>query len=154
MKHRRKVNGEQKITLQIVQQLKTKIINFKPEQLFCRLWKAKFLLETQTHCIDGDDNVQFVTDSDNEFTQYQTARKKLQSTGISPVSSHALPQHNRITDVKLKLDEVMNTIKSDISEGYKVQDDCLEDSESDSYGKSDMKGKANQLVRLYETIQE
>ena len=144
MKHRRKVNGEQKITLQIAQQLKTKIINFKPEQLFCRLWKAKFLLETQAHCIDGD----------NEFTQYQTARKKLQSTGISPVSSHALPQHNRITDVKLKLDEVMNTIKSDISEGYKVQDDCLEDSESDSYGKSDMKGKANQLVRLYETIQE
>ena len=46
MKHRRKVNGEQKITLQIAQQLKTKIINFKPEQLFCRLWKAKFLLET------------------------------------------------------------------------------------------------------------
>ena len=43
----------------------------------------------------------------------------------------------------MKLDEVMNTIKSDISEGYKVQDDCLEDSESDSYGKSDMKGKAN-----------
>ena len=119
MKHRRKVDGEQMITLQIAQQLKTKIINFKAEQLFCRLWKAKFLLKTQTHRIDGNDKVQFVTDTDNEFTEYQTARKKLQSIGISPVSLHALPQHSQITDVKLKLDKVMNTIKSDISKDTK-----------------------------------
>ena len=45
MKHRRKVKGEQVITLQIAQQLKTKIINVVPGQLFCRQCKAKFLLE-------------------------------------------------------------------------------------------------------------
>ena len=64
--------------------------------------------------------------------------KKLQSIGISPVSLHAF----------------MNTIKSDISEAYKVQVDCLEDSESDSYGKNDMKEKSNDLVRLHEAMQE
>ena len=32
----------------------------------------------------------------------------------------------------MKLDKVMNTLKSNISEAYKVQVDCLEDSESDS----------------------
>ena len=45
MKHRPKVKGEQVITLQIFQQLKTKNINVVPEQLFCRQCKAKFLLE-------------------------------------------------------------------------------------------------------------
>ena len=37
----------------------------------------------------------------------------------------------------------MNTIKSDISEAYKIQFDCLEDSELHPYHKNDMKEKAN-----------
>ena len=40
--------GEQVITLQTAQQLKTKNINVVPRQLFCRLRKAKFLLETDS----------------------------------------------------------------------------------------------------------
>ena len=43
MKHRRKVKGEQVITFQMAQQLKTKNINVVPGQLFCRQCKAKFL---------------------------------------------------------------------------------------------------------------
>ena len=42
------------------------------------------------------------------------------------------------TNAKKKLDKVMNTIKSNISEAYKVQVDCWKDSESDSYDKNDM----------------
>ena len=45
MKHRRKVKGEQVITLQMAQQLKTKKTNVVPGQLFCHQCKAKFLLE-------------------------------------------------------------------------------------------------------------
>ena len=41
----------------------------------------------------------------------------------------------------------MNTLKSDISEAYKVQVDCLKDSESDSLDKNDMKEKVNDLIR-------
>ena len=48
----------------------------------------------------------------------------------------------------------MNTIKSDISEACKVQVDFLEDSDSDSYDKNDMKEKANDLVRLHEAVPE
>ena len=48
----------------------------------------------------------------------------------------------------------MKTLKSNISEAYKVQVDCLKDSESDSYDKNDMKGKLNDLVRLHEAMQE
>ena len=44
----------------------------------------------------------------------------------------------------------MKTLKSNLSEAYKVQVDCLEDSESDSYDKKDSKEKANELVRLHE----
>ena len=43
MKHRRKVKGEQVITHQMAQQLKTKNINVIPGQLFCRQCKAKYL---------------------------------------------------------------------------------------------------------------
>ena len=45
MKHYRKVKGEQVITIQMVQQIKTKNINAVPGQLFCHQRKAKFLLE-------------------------------------------------------------------------------------------------------------
>ena len=48
MKYCRKVKGEQMITLQMVQQLKTKNINVVPGQLFCRQCQAKFLLETDS----------------------------------------------------------------------------------------------------------
>ena len=48
----------------------------------------------------------------------------------------------------------MKTLKSNISEAYKVQVDCLKDSESDSYDKNDMKEKVNDLVRLHKTMQE
>ena len=45
MKHRCKVKGEQVITLQMAQQLKTKNINVVPGQLYYRQCKAKFLFE-------------------------------------------------------------------------------------------------------------
>ena len=64
--------------------------------------------------------------------------KKLQSIDISPVSLHAF----------------MKTLKSNISEAYKVQVDCLKDSESDSYDKNDMKEKMNDLVKLLEAMQK
>ena len=48
MKHRRKVKGEQVITLQMAQQLKTKNINVVPRQLLCLQCKAKFLLKTDS----------------------------------------------------------------------------------------------------------
>ena len=63
---------------------------------------------------------------------------KLQSVVISPVSLHAF----------------MKTLKSNVSEAYKVQVDCLKDSESDSYDKNDMKEKVNDLVRLHKEMQE
>ena len=58
----------------------------------------------QTHCIDGQEKVQYIKDTDNEFAQFQTPRKKLQSIGTSLASLHAF----------------MKTLKSDILETYKV----------------------------------
>ena len=122
-KHRCKGKGEQVITLQMVQQLKTKKFNVVPRQLYCRQCKAKF---------------QPVTDTDTEFTKRQTPRKKLQLIGILPASLHTF----------------MKILKSDILEAYKVQVDCLKDSQSDFYNKNDMKKKANDLIRLHEAMKE
>ena len=98
MKHRRKVKGKQVIILQMDQKLKTKNISDVSRQLFCCQCKDKFL--RQTKCIDDQDKFQSVKDTDNEFTECQTPRKKLQSIGISPVSLHAF----------------MKTLKGNISE--------------------------------------
>ena len=48
IKHLRKVKGEQVITLQMAQQLKSEKINVVPGQLFCHQCKARFLLETDS----------------------------------------------------------------------------------------------------------
>ena len=48
IKHRRKIKGEQVVTLQMAQELKTKNINVVLGQLFCRQCKAKFMLETDS----------------------------------------------------------------------------------------------------------
>ena len=92
----------------------------------------------QTKCIDDQDKFQSVKDNNNEFTERQTPRKKLQSIGISPVTLHAF----------------MKTFKSNISEAQKVQVDCLNNPEFDCYDKNDMQKKVNVLVRLHEAMQE
>ena len=48
IKHCHKVESEQVFTPQMAQQLKTKITNVGPGQLFCRQCKATFLLETDS----------------------------------------------------------------------------------------------------------
>ena len=81
----------------------------------------------RTDCIDNQDKVQSVTDTDNKVTECQTPRKKLQSIGIIPVSLHAFTK----------------ILKGNISEVYKVQ------VESNSHDKNYMKGKLHDLVRLH-----
>ena len=64
----------------------------------------------QINCIDNQDKVQSVTETDNEFTDCQTTRKELQSIGILLVNLHSF----------------METLRSDISEVSKVQlERCL-----------------------------
>ena len=94
--------------------------------------------QRQTKCIKDQDKFQPVKDTDNEVTECQTPRKKLQSIGISPVSLHAF----------------MKNLKSNISEAQNVQVDCLNNSESDFHDKNEMQKKENVQVRLHEAIQE
>ena len=54
----------------------------------------------------------------------------------------------------LSLQAIMKTLKSNISKAYKVQVDCLKDSESNSYDENDMKENVNDLVMLHEAMQE
>ena len=62
--------------------------------------------------------------------------------------------YNRLACHLSAYTHLWKTLKSNISEAYKVQVDCLKDSESDSYDKNDMKEKVNGLVRLHEAMQE
>ena len=48
----------------------------------------------------------------------------------------------------------MKTLKVNILEAKKLQVDCLNNSEFDSYDKNDMQKKVSVLVRLHEKMQE
>ena len=107
----------------MAQELKTKII-------YIVVSVKLYFCSRQIHCIDDKNKFLSVTDTDIEFTEFQTPRKKLQSICISPASLHAF----------------MKTLKSNISKACKVQVDCLKDSGPNSYDKNDMKEKANDSV--------
>ena len=62
--------------------------------------KTKNISDVSLICIDDQDKFQSVKGTDNEFTECQTQRKKLQSIGISSASLHAF----------------MKTLKGNISE--------------------------------------
>ena len=48
----------------------------------------------------------------------------------------------------------MKTLKNNTSEAQKVQVDCLNNLEPDSYDKNGIQEKVNVLVRLHETMQK
>ena len=64
-----------------------------------------------------------VTDTNSEFTECVTPKKRYRSISILPFSLHAF----------------MKTLDNNISKAYKVQVDCLKDSKSDSYDKNYIK---------------
>ena len=63
--------------------------------------------QSQTHSTDHQDKCQSDTAIDNEFTDSQIPKKKLQSIGISPLSLYTF----------------MKAIKNNISEAYNIQVD-------------------------------
>ena len=58
-----------------------------------------------------------------------------------------------MSNSKEKAPIIWRTLNSDVSEGYKVQVDCLKDSEPDSYDKNNMKEKVSDLFRFHEAMQ-
>ena len=67
---------------------------------------------------------------------------------------HQGKSSNQLAFHLLALYVFMKILKSNISEAYKVQVDCLNNSESDSYDKNVMQNKVNVLVRLHKAMQE
>ena len=61
-------------------------------------------------------------------------------------------QEKSSNQLAFHLSDYTHLWKSDISEAYKIQVDCLKD--SDFYDKNAMKEKVNDLVSLHEAMQE
>ena len=62
----------------------------------------------------------------------------------APINSH----------FSCQLTHIYETLNSNISEAEKIQVDCLNNTESDSYDKNDMQDKVDVFVRLHEAVQE
>ena len=121
MKLCREVKGKQVITLQMAQQLKAKNIDVVPAQLFCRQCKATFFFR--------------------DIRTVSMIKIKFNLLQILIINSLNVKHQGKSSISPASLHEFMKALKSDISEAYKVQVDCLKDSESDSYDKNDMKVK-------------
>ena len=73
---------------------------------------------------------------------------------MSPVHLHGAPQHSRATSAKHKLDKVVDTYKSTISEAHEVSKDVLDTSDISVFEESDAQGKAAELERLHDAMME
>ena len=67
---------------------------------------------------------------------------------------HQEKSSNQLAFYLSAYNHLWNLLKRNISEAYKIQVDCLKDSESDSFDKSYIKEKVNYLVRLHGAMQE
>ena len=118
MKHCHKIKGEQVITLQMSQQLKTKNINVVPGQLFSCQCKAKFLLETGS-LYWWSRQISIC------YRYWQLIHWTSNPKEKAPINCHFTCQ----------LTHIYENFKEQFSEAYKVQVDCLKDWGSDSYDK-------------------
>ena len=70
---------------------------------------------------------------------------------MSPVNLHSVQQHRHATSAKQKLDKVVDTYKSTITEAYDVSKDVLDTSDS-VFEESDAQWKATELERLHDAM--
>ena len=94
--------------------------------------------------------------SDDDFLQYESPKKKLNSTlksiGVSSVNINGVAQHNRASNAKGKLKKVLNVYKENISAAYNVLD--IEIEEPSPIYDRDTKNKAEKFDRLYAAMKE
>ena len=93
----------------------------------------------QTHCIDDQDKVQSVTDTDKEVTDWMSNTKKK-----APINWHFTCQVTRI----------YGNFKDRYFRSTQSTSWLFENWESDSYDINDMKEKLNDFVRLHKAMQE
>ena len=157
--HKRKgIKGEQLITLEMAQYLKSKDFNVMPRNMLCCQCKTKY---NEMNNGDSDNNSQHITDmSDQEFDECETPKKKLNSSlqaiGVSPIDPlHAVAQHSRIIHAKSKLDKVVDKLKNNLSEAYAIEINQMDDSNNEiQIDQVELKEKAEELDRLHNAMRE
>ena len=161
--HKRKAQGKKLVTLEMAKQLHEKMINVIPGYMLCRqcvdgfestIFKPETEIEEENAPSDEDPAPERMTESsDEDFEILETPRKKLNSTlsaaGISPITLHGIPLHNRPTCAKSKLSKVFQKFQTNISEVYDVDNVELESSGSASNVNVEVRKKAVELDMLH-----
>ena len=121
----------------MAEQLKTKNINIARGQIFCRQCKAKFFLEI-------DSLYWWSRKSSICYRYWQWIHWISNTKKKAPINLHYTCQLTRIYE----------NFKGRYFRSIQNTSWFFENSESDSYGKNDMKEKMNYLVRLHKAMQE
>ena len=166
--HRHKVIGLRTITLDMAQQLKSRSVDVMPGHMLCRqcIDQYETLINSESResemeedPIDDIDLIDDIDEAPNDamYDVWETPRKRLNTSletiGISPVNLHGVPQHSRAKSARQKLDKVVSTYKSNISEAYEVNKGLLDDSDS-VFVTDDVQRKAAELERLHDAMRE
>lgn len=148
LQHKSKVKGVQLISLVMAKELEVRGYNVTPGHILCPQCMMKYV-----RLIDDTDRI----DADYTCELLQTPQKNLnislKSMDISPVALHGVAPHSRVHSAKRKLEQVIGTLKSDLSTVYKVDAEELTVSESVHIEK-EIKEKALELDRLHDLMKE
>ena len=158
--HRRNSKAHTVINLEMAKLLKEKgFIDVLPGQKLCRQCVTEFeklSKAPENENITETESSQDELASDDDFLQYESPRKKLNSTlesiGVSPVNIHGVAQHSRTSNAKDKLKKVLNVYKENISSAYNVSNVDIE--EPPPIYDRDTKNKAEELDRLHAAMKE
>ena len=155
--NRRNSKAHRVINLEMAKILKEKGFNdVLPGQKLCRQCVTEYEKltkapenENMTEIIETKSSLDKLA-SDDDFLLYESLTT-LKSVGVAPVNIHGVAQYSRASNVKVKLEKVLNVYKEEISAAY-VSD--IEIEEPPPIYDRDTKNKAEELDRLHAAMKE
>ena len=162
-KHKKTVKGGQKITFKIAKMLGGKDIQLVPGFQLCRSCYE----EARTHCHDVsgvDYDIAIASHSYSSEAEEDPSEKhlkidlddSLQSVGISPIKTHSVPKHVKVSYAREKVGKTMSTLKRSFATAIGIEEEDLCETENTKLSdkQKENEEKANDLDDLMVQIKD
>lgn len=167
--HKNNVKGGHKISLELASRLSELDYDCIPGWQFCRNCYGKAQLDKSDDDMSGTEshsNDLNSTAMDLEVSEVESAVSKsesrvsinesLEAIGVSPIKTHSMPKHRRVSYANAKLDSAVGTFKQSFATAVGIKDSDLVLNRKDTADKStkELERKASDLDKLTEEMRE
>ena len=150
-KHKNKVKGGHKISLEFTKMLRTQL---------CRSCYDKATTHAETDKEKGqstsskqiNDNTYQVETDDIQDQSREIMNQCLQALGESPLKTHALPPHQRVSYAKRKVEGAIGSLKQSFAKAVGIDEYELMKKDSHEVLKKETLQKAEDLDKLMEAV--